>query len=191
MSRYMLRASAIRKGWLYLSLVGAVIMHRPIVQGATVLSDPQQPGTTSQITFTPTQVGIVIRNTAFSTGNAVEEIATSSDLLGGLNRGLINTSPTPSTAARKVPTSMADASQLTPSGDNHWFAFERRWLSLQAETSDDAHHAAHTVIGPLPRTKPAIKSNPIPLPLAVRSGLAFGVVIGIWALSRRGQRAFR
>ena len=179
MSCGVLGALAKNKALLFLSLLVTVGMLRPMAQGAITLTEPQH-----------SAQGLIIDRDDFLIPGDTARFANERELFGVNGQiGLANSlQESPTLTHDDVP---ATISGLTAVGDRHWFAFERHWFSLESSAWNELSEGVRTLPKVSHQNDPPAKSSPIPSPLAAQSGLALGVVVGIWVLSRRGQRAFR
>jgi hypothetical protein len=184
---------------LFLSLVGTLALHRPLVQGATILAESQETGTGAQVVPYPQQAGLDIRDEAFvsqqsALGFDVSMTWASNSVIPPITPAtvILDPSSSPEEASTVRLTLDRDASlqatvpsEASPTGMIHWFAFERRWAL------DEAPQAARVAPAVAPRIQPLVNSSPIPLLPAARSALALGVAAAVLVLVKRGRRAFR
>ena len=201
-----LRASKIKKPALCLSLLGILAMHRPIAEGATILTEPQQPGAITQILADPERDGIAIRDRAFVSravgfdlqfslnpvaGSAVGPMAAHSVGSGAAYPAVLDVPATRLTSDRDASAPVNVPPDLLPSGNVLWFPFERRWLSPQSTSLNEVSPPARTTPPLVPSKQPMLNSSPIPLLPAAESALALGVGVCVLALVKRGRQAFR
>jgi hypothetical protein len=198
MSQGMLRGSVFRK-WLFLILVGTLALHRPIVQGATILAESQETGTGVRVVPYPERAGLNIRHAAFvsqptALGFDASMISATNSVMPAITPAMAildpssspeNTSTVRLALDRDAALQSTVPSEASPTGIIHWFAFERR-LAL-----DEAPQVARAAPSAVPRIQPLVNSSPIPLLPAARSALALGVAAGVLVLVKRGRRAFR
>jgi len=206
MSQGMLKGSTFRKGSLLLSLLGTLAMHRPMVQGATVPAEPQQPATGAQVTGFPDQLGLQIRDEAFVSRYA--DLVYGTWLAPATDSGIYPATKAPlAWESRSVSLDDRSTSRLTlnpetlpsqaapadavPASNIHWFAFERRWLLPQSLSLDESPQVVRAAPALVPRVQPLVNSSPIPLPPATQSAIALGVAAGAYGLVRRTHRAIR